>query len=296
MNTEIDYSSFLEFKHIFELYKDIGVKIMNSRDISNLQYPKKPLTNSLNLLFKLGLLQYDNNDALKKPVTIKKSSDFRDIFHQSIVENIPDIRDIILSSNKHYDDKRNQFYILSSDVELKYMGMMMLLLQLNEFHQIDNRYYLSEATTNQIIKSSKSINIKELEKKLAKNRQLGEEAELFVLEYEKKKLKSADINKLPKRISEIDVSAGYDIASYLFDNSVPNKFIEVKNCDSSLSFYISKNELDVAKDKAENYFLYLYNRITKEIIEIQNPFNHLFKSDDWVYEIQELKFKMTSRN
>ena len=57
-----------------------------------------------------------------------------------------------------------------------------------------------------------------------------------------------------RRISEVDVTAGYDIISY---NSIKSKetdrFIEVK-ARSSSGFYWSKNEYETAKLKGEPYY------------------------------------------
>jgi hypothetical protein len=63
------------------------------------------------------------------------------------------------------------------------------------------------------------------------------------------------------QFSHIDVSAGYDIASLKDQgSSIIDKFIEVKSYSGSPYFYWSKNEIEVAKQERDNYFLYLINR------------------------------------
>lgn len=104
------------------------------------------------------------------------------------------------------------------------------------------------------------------------------------------------INKLPERISEYNVSAGYDIVSFVsIESLIPDKFIEVKSCsDERWIFYISKNELDVAKRKQDSYFLYLYNRKKRNFRIIQNPYKLLFESeekDKWIMNPQIYQVK-----
>ena len=78
----------------------------------------------------------------------------------------------------------------------------------------------------------------------------GLEAEEFVLQLERNRLpaKAARI----KRISDYDVSAGYDIVSFEEDGSVVyDRFIEVKCYIGDPHFFWSENEVDVARIKGE---------------------------------------------
>ena len=52
-----------------------------------------------------------------------------------------------------------------------------------------------------------------LKLQLEQQERQGELAELFVLEYEKKRITNSTVNEKIKRISIIDVAAGYDIVS-----------------------------------------------------------------------------------
>ena len=123
----------------------------------------------------------------------------------------------------------------------------------------------------------------ELEKNLLIKKQLGNEAEEFAFEYERKKLIAKGIEKEPIRISLIDVSAGFDILSY--DNDSKDEiYIEVKSCDNDYVFHFTNNEISKSKLYKNRYWLYLYNRIDKTIIELCNPYEVFFEknSDEWL--------------
>ena len=94
-------------------------------------------------------------------------------------------------------------------------------------------------------------------------------------------------NKI-KRISDIDVSAGYDIVS--FENSASikyDKLIEVKTYIGAPHFYWSDNEVDVARIKGTKYYLCLvdYEQIDKDGYEplfIKDPYSKIFSDDNWL--------------
>ena len=94
----------------------------------------------------------------------------------------------------------------------------------------------------------------------AKNRQLGLEGELLVLEHEINKLKEAGCPELAASVTHTSVvqgdGAGYDIKSFNEDKSI--RYIEVKSTRGSLNtdFYMSPNELKFAEKNANNFYLY----------------------------------------
>ena len=79
----------------------------------------------------------------------------------------------------------------------------------------------------------------------------------MVMEFERQQLREQGISRMPIHISEKDGdSAGYDIKSYL-SNETP-KYIEVKTTTSGpeQTFFLSRRELAFAKEHTENYYLY----------------------------------------
>lgn len=166
-----------------------------------------------------------------------------------------------------------------------------------------SRFYVSpeyeSLVASQCIRKRKAISLEQLKKRLKSDELAGEKAELFVVKYEKKRLGVEGENKV-KRISEIDVTAGYDIVSANSPNStVANRFIEVKAVSEN-GFYWSKNEYDIAKLLAADYYLYLVDlsKIDDDNYEpdiIHNPVQHIMENNLWLvepqsYHIQKVKF------
>ena len=141
----------------------------------------------------------------------------------------------------------------------------------------------------------KQVTIDQLKAKLADDELAGERAEMLVLEYERHRLFSPLSEKV-KRISEIDVAAGYDIISFNTNQSTTyDRFIEVKAV-SGKGFYWSRNEYEIAKLKGDNYYLYLVSLSTSDqdsLIEIvPNPVESIIeKGDEWVVETQSYHIK-----
>lgn len=140
-----------------------------------------------------------------------------------------------------------------------------------------------------IANEKKKLSQEELLLKLKKQQEDGDTGEIFVLEYETKRLSSHQ--RIPKRISSIDVSAGYDILSYHNSNSQEyDRYIEVKSYRGKPHFYWSANEKKVAEALGENYYLYLVdlsemeqNRENYMPTIISNPAETLC-SEEWMIE------------
>ncbi len=139
--------------------------------------------------------------------------------------------------------------------------------------------------------------LEQLMQRQAEQNKRGLEAEEYVLELERKRL-PGKAYKI-KRISDFDVSAGYDIVSYNGQDSVIyDRFIEVKCFVGKPHFYWSENECDVARIKGEKYVLCLvdYLRMSEEdyVPEyIVNPYECIFTDDTWLvntasYKIQKI--------
>lgn len=94
-----------------------------------------------------------------------------------------------------------------------------------------------------------------------------------------------------RRISEIDVEAGYDIVSFeSLQSQEPDRLIEVKAI-SDTGFYWSKNEYEIARLKGDKYYLYLVEltRISQKDYSpliIQNPAVNVMEADSWFVEAQ----------
>lgn len=154
------------------------------------------------------------------------------------------------------------------------------------------RFYISPTYDALVAKHCrerhKQLSLEQLKRQLERNELIGEKAELFVLKYEKKRL-GLPLSEKIRRISEIDVKAGYDIVSFDSPQSrEPDRFIEVKAISDD-GFYWSKNEYEIAKLYGEKYFLYLVelSKIADEKYTpgiILNPALTVMSSRDWLIE------------
>lgn len=156
------------------------------------------------------------------------------------------------------------------------------------------RFYISPTYETLIAKHCKAkhkqLSLEQLKRQLEKKEHAGEKAEVFVFEYERKRL-GQPLSEKVRRISEIDVTAGYDIVSFDSNQSQePDRFIEVKAI-SNAGFYWSRNEYEIAKLKGNTYYLYLVNlnRIVEQDYSpqmIKNPAINIMDTDEWFVESQ----------
>lgn len=137
-------------------------------------------------------------------------------------------------------------------------------------------------------KRRRQLTLKQLKKQLENNEIAGEKAELFALEFEKKRL-GLPLSQKVKRISDIDATAGYDIVSFCSPQSkTTDRFIEVKAV-SARGFHWSNNEYKIAKLYGNRYYLYLVDlrKITEEgysPVVISNPAYVIDQSNEWLKE------------
>jgi hypothetical protein len=105
---------------------------------------------------------------------------------------------------------------------------------------------------------------------------LGEE---WVVDHEVKVLRSAgrdDLAERVKRVSTINVAAGYDVLSFDIDGN--EKYIEVKATALTTNiFQITAHEIETAKKYGERFWLYFVSEIrgNPQLIVIQNPARHI---------------------
>ncbi|MCA0365702.1 MAG: DUF3883 domain-containing protein [Bacteroidetes bacterium] len=128
------------------------------------------------------------------------------------------------------------------------------------FESINVTYNLIRNMENKITSSSFKTTKTDFVQKNIDNKRIGYLGELFVIEYEKEKLKKLNKPNLAKKVRHISETdgdgAGYDIAS--FDENGTPIYIEVKTTKGAMNstFYISKTELEKSKIEKDNYYLY----------------------------------------
>lgn len=290
------FDCLLDPMEIFAFYLKIGVVLKNDRDFFSERVRGQALQNTLVLLEHTGMIQKYENEY-KKTIDCPTKVLFYTEFITRIKNKFPEEVSTIINCNKHFDEIKCQFFIYVNDIPLKYMGLAMLLEQSGEFERTKNRVYLLYVDNyREAIKKKAVISIEELKKKLQQDAEHGELAEKFAWKYEVFRLRQLGINKEPLSISNIDVTAGYDMISYESEFSESfDRFIEVKSVSYG-NFFWSKNEYETAKDKGDKYYLYLVDLkktdkpgYAPEMI--QNPAKCIMESDGWFVEAQSYHIK-----
>lgn len=201
-----------------------------------------------------------------------------------------------------FDTERGHLSFKRSAFPLAYAAIRNFLtvagaLEKESHGEIDVTETFESVFSSQLRSRKEKFALEQLLQKQEEQSKRGLEAEEFVLQYER--------NRLPKkayrikRISDFDVSAGYDIVSFdNRDSAVYDRFIEVKCYLGTPHFYWSENEADVAKRKGNKYVLCLvdYTKIKdKDYVPefIINPFETIFNDDTWFvgtasYKIQKI--------
>lgn len=291
------FKKLLPIENLFTLYQRLSETLITKIDVTNLNFDSISINNSIGLLCGVGIIQFDNEkNVFQKTVQENwELSDFSEVLYTKLLSSFPDAFLFINQADLKYDEAEAKFYIKRNSVSLDLSGLLMLLngiekicIRQNDIFILDKN--LLHRRRNQTYRSFRKKTLAELKSQIEINEEYGVEGELAAMEFEVEMLKNEGINKLPERISEYNTNAGYDIVSFMcIDSLTPDKFIEVKSCsDNRWIFYISKNELEVAKNKQDNYFLYLYNRQSRYFRIIQNPYNYFVEEKDsqWVMEPQ----------
>lgn len=212
--------------------------------------------------------------------TFRKDKTFHEIFCSGNVSNDPVYKLIQIESHA-FRFRYSCFKKLLIDFELLYPHPDVNIRKL-----IVNPKYkkLFDSQVMPEIKKRK-IGIGELEKSLEQKQIYGAEAEAHVLAYEQKRLASHSNFDQIERISEYDVGAGYDIVSFNeLESTELDRLIEVKSFSDTPSFHWSRNEIDVARFKKDQYFIYLVDRDKMNEIGytptiIQNPYDTVLADD-----------------
>lgn len=137
----------------------------------------------------------------------------------------------------------------------------------------------------------------QLEARLATQAENGLAAELWVLEYERRRLGGHPLVDQVRRVSAENVSAGYDIASFSTPAVLHHDIhIEVKSFHGQKRFFWTRNEIETAEALAEAYVLYLVDRAQLDRADyvpeiIRGPYTALFLSDESGWSISPTTFE-----
>lgn len=208
---------------------------------------------------------------------------------------------IFCSKNMSFDIIYRSIQIDVASFRFKYANFRRLLLNFKFLHPHPDAHikkYIINSKYKKLFDTEvmpeirrRKLGIDQLELLLERNRLYGDEAEKFVLAYEKRRLNTHPQLSNVEIISSYDVMAGYDIVSYEnVSSSELDRFIEVKSFSSSPNFHWSRNEMDVARLRRDKYFLYLVDRnrmqdSNYEPMVIKDPHESVMKNEEWLKRI-----------
>lgn len=242
------------------------------------------ISNSLKLLEEIKIISvnsqgiYESTSSPKTPLNNKIISKLEDdgVLHQiaDAIEELDGINTFKLNHFKLFPKYRGAIPLASS------LGLLVYDTT-SQFYKITKFGY--ELLSSLISKASfttfdEGMSPKQLENKLELQAIRGEQAEEFVLQLERLRLKNHPHLDAIKRISITNTSAGFDIQSFESNNSTCiDKYIEVKSYTGQPGFYWSINEINFAKKKGVSYCLIVVdsNKIhldEYEPSEIRNPY------------------------
>ena len=220
------------------------------------------------------------------------------------LSNDSNFHDIFSSANISYDIIYHSIQISNSAFGFRYSNFKQLLIdfevikvhpssQINKYI-INQRYKkIFDKIVLPVIKK-RMIGVEELKMSMEQQQIFGEEAEKYVLAFERERLG----NKVGiDWVAEYSIAEGYDISSFQTAASKINDcFIEVKSFAGTPYFFWSRNEIDVSRRKADDYFLYLVDRDQmkkpdyKPLI-IQNPHKHVLDNDIWIKQVEKYRIE-----
>jgi hypothetical protein len=200
-------------------------------------------------------------------------------------------------------------YVPSNRDRIAESGIRNLLMELNIVTQSSSNgaYYLADDNIHLVSANSerifhKSQTPEELRLLQLKQQEIGDAAEIEVLKYEKNRLiNRTDLVQMLNHVSQEDTRAGYDIESYEINSTeleVVRRLIEVKAVPiPGYRFYWSRNEIEIAKEFKERYYLYLLPHVghMKFDMDKLEVIPHAYKKvfgDSGVWTRQEEKYSV----
>lgn len=286
---------------------------------SNVFSINRSIPGILLLLQYLGIIKVENNKIERQvnfnPQFFIKPDYYFDNgqFFFSLINRLMEEPDNTLFStaNVKFDSTQGNYYIKPNLIPLKYTGVKNLLISTGFFaYNHDNidklvipkkfAIFFEELVLSKLENQSQkpSLTDAQLMNILKRKKEAGKEGELFVLEYEKRRLLSHPLLNKIKRISEDNVNAGYDIQSFHnIDSLFIDRYIEVKSYTGEIEFYWSKNEILQAQNMNSRYFLYLVDRDAINDANyipkiLQDPYKKIFENEFWKKEIENWRITL----
>ncbi|HEV2694971.1 MAG TPA: DUF3883 domain-containing protein [Verrucomicrobiae bacterium] len=261
--------------------------------------------------FAIGVLTLGEGDIVvlspELETTLSDENHFTFLFLEAIILAVREdavFHEIFCSENISYDIVNKHIQLDVGAFQFRYANFRHLLVSFSFLRQhpdvgirklIINPQYRKLFDSNLLPEiKRRRIGIEQLEKMLAQKQIYGREAEQFVLKFERGRLAAHLGCDRIEIISDYDVAAGYDIVSYNdLESKKHDRFIEVKSFSGKLGFHWSRNEMEVARVKKQQYFLYLVDRGQIHAdgyipVMIQNPYAEILQNIGlWEKRVEE---------
>ena len=195
------------------------------------------------------------------------------------------------------------------------IGIAALLVDIGVFQRerlVSPNWRIGEQFSKQFIRAIAHSNdafvqrartAEDLESQMNANHEAGMIAEEWVVCFEQERLSDHPLRNQIRRISDIQVDAGFDVVSFRDESSVShNWLIEVKSFVGMPRFYWTENEVARAKREGERYVLYLVDRRRMQLEDykpymITGPYEHFFGTESprgWTIDPSEFRMSFFS--
>lgn len=202
--------------------------------------------------------------ALNPSAAYELNSTQRDLVASRIVRppGVRGCREVLTKCVPCYE--RGRFELPRNAIAHTDLQRISLLISVGVLGLDDDGTYVAEAYSLDVRgqRSKRKMSALELKVRLRDQDEVGAEAELFVLRMEQERLEKAGLSleaSLVRRISHLDIAAGYDIDS--FDGGWRGDYdrrVEVKaTVRDVIRFFWTRNEMSVALREGRRYWLYL---------------------------------------
>jgi len=185
---------------------------------------------------------------------------------------------------------------------------LLIELEVIEYDAAENDYILTDQTvaSHRLLSPSYDIPKDSFVRLLKERQDIGEGAELAVLEHEQNRLRDFPcLRDNIKHTAVENVGVGYDISSFEgSEHATPEKdrLIEVKAVSalSPTRFFWTINEIDTAREAREAYYLYLVpvrgrgDYAVDDMLVIRDPYSEVYSNEDkWQRIPQSYQFQLT---
>lgn len=228
--------------------------------------------------------------------------------HDSFSQSINDSFSRFIKTSNEIWAPSDQVYDLFQEKELLSLFYECELLTLSGNKVILNLEYYNKISIKKITKQVR-ITQKQIDNQLRLMKKIGDIAEKLVVKYEKNRLQNIECKFESDKVMRISIqhaNAGYDIASFndASKDGDYDRFIEAKGSSGKdFDFHWSKNEIKVAMELKDKYWIYFIPGIDVEtsnteleIEKIQNPYNKIYEDESFSKTVEHYYIRKIEDN